>query len=371
MKQLYSAKNALEAHDLRLFLAAHGIEAKVFGDNNALESVFSFTPSSAPAVFVQQADFEQAVDLLDEFGEHPAKHKSRGTWTCNNCHQLVEGQFDTCWKCETPRGDAVVMLDAEVALTPPDAISPAAGSEEPELTSTAAQSPQPFSTRSVREIRVEVAVVLAVSWFPYCVYGLLPESPRSDEWSFAVDSIWSICNSVPVVAVVLYVMYRSELAWSTYGFKRPRLFDVFSGFCILIATSMLLTALALPLSVAWGADLANDFIESPYEFLYPSTPTEFLILALMSIAIGVGEEFAMRGYLIPRLEQLFHSSVKSIVVSSLIFASYHLYQGIGATIWIFFVGLAFGCAFCWLRRIWPLVIAHALMDFVALSGASN
>jgi membrane protease YdiL (CAAX protease family) len=173
------------------------------------------------------------------------------------------------------------------------------------------------------------------------------------------------------VAVVLYIMYRSELAWSAYGFKRPRLFDVFSGFCILIVTSMLLTTLALPLSVAWGADLASDFMESSYEFLYPSTPTEFIILALMAIAIGVGEEFAMRGYLIPRLEQLFHSTFKSIAVSSLIFASYHLYQGIGATILIFFVGLAFGCAFCWLRRIWPLVIAHALMDFVALSGATN
>ncbi|HEY3393927.1 MAG TPA: CPBP family glutamic-type intramembrane protease [Lacipirellulaceae bacterium] len=371
MKQLYSAKDALEAHDLRLFLAAHGIEAKVFGDNNALESVFAFTPSSAPAVFVQPTDFEQAVNLIEEFCDRPAKHMPQGTWTCDNCHQVVEEQFDTCWKCETPRGDAVVILDAQVALTPPDDTSPAVASEKPELTQTAARSPQPFSTRSAWEIRFEVAVVLAVAWFPYCVYGLLPESQRSDEWSFVVDSIWSISNSVPVVAVVLYIMYRSELPWSAYGFKRPRLFDVVSGFCILVATSMLLTALALPLFVAWGADPASEFMESSYEFLYPSTPTEFIILALMAIAIGVGEEFAMRGYLIPRLEQLFHSTFKSIAVSSLIFASYHLYQGIGSTIWIFFVGLAFGCAFCWLRRIWPLVIAHAFMDFVALSGAAN
>jgi membrane protease YdiL (CAAX protease family) len=371
MKQLYSAKDALEAHDLRLFLAAHGIEAKVFGDNNALESVFAFTPSSAPAVFVQPSEFEQAVKLLEEFGDRPAKHVTQGTWTCDNCHQVVDEQFDTCWKCEAPRGDSVVILDAQVALTPPDDTTPAVTSEEPELKSTAAPLSQPFSPRSVWEIRLEVAVVLAVAWFPYFVYGLLPESQRSDEWSFAIDSVWSIINSVPVVAVVLYIMYRSELPWSVYGLKRPRLFDVVSGFCILVATSMLLTILALPLSVAWGADIASDFTESSYEFLYPSTPTEFIILALMVIAIGVVEEFAMRGYLIPRLEKLLNSTFKSIAVSSLIFASYHLYQGIGAAIWIFFVGVAFGCAFCWLRRIWPLVIAHALMDFVALSAVTK
>jgi hypothetical protein len=67
MIQLYSARNALEAHRLRSFLAGHGIDAAVTGDNNAVEVGFSPTPQSAPCVYVSEADFERARFLLEEF----------------------------------------------------------------------------------------------------------------------------------------------------------------------------------------------------------------------------------------------------------------------------------------------------------------
>src|SRR3954470_17256726 len=102
MKQLYSARNALEAHDLRFFLSAHAIDSKITGDNNAFETFISFTPQSAPCVFVDDADFERASELLDEFENRPSSPDSQPAWTCSNCQQLVQSQFETCWKCSTP-----------------------------------------------------------------------------------------------------------------------------------------------------------------------------------------------------------------------------------------------------------------------------
>jgi hypothetical protein len=103
MKQLYSARNALEAHDLRFFLAAHDIDAKITGDNNAFEAGFSFTLQSAPCVFVDDADFERAGELLVQFANRPSSPESQPAWMCPNCQEAVESQFDLCWKCGTPR----------------------------------------------------------------------------------------------------------------------------------------------------------------------------------------------------------------------------------------------------------------------------
>src|SRR3954463_16411606 len=104
MKRLYSAGTALEAHDLRFYLAAHGIEAKVFGDNNAWEGAFAFTPQSAPGVFVSKADLDAASKVLEEFLNRAPIAKVEGQWTCPSCNEHVEAQFDQCWNCESPRG---------------------------------------------------------------------------------------------------------------------------------------------------------------------------------------------------------------------------------------------------------------------------
>ena len=67
----------------------------------------------------------------------------------------------------------------------------------------------------------------------------------------------------------------------------------------------------------------------------------------------------MRAYLIPRLERLLKSTCLSIVVSSVLFASYHLYQGLGSAIGQAATGAVWAASFCWARRLWPLWVAHA------------
>jgi membrane protease YdiL (CAAX protease family) len=49
-------------------------------------------------------------------------------------------------------------------------------------------------------------------------------------------------------------------------------------------------------------------------------------------------------------------------------ASYHLYQGWGGFAGNLAMGLIFAFAFSRTRRVWPLVIAHALLDIGAGVG---
>src|SRR5262249_22250408 len=96
MKQLYSARTGLEAHDIRLFLEARGINAIVYGETG-LEVGFSFTPASAPSVYVDESSFETAQELLSDYWETLEQTPSRSNWTCSHCGEVVGGQFDACW----------------------------------------------------------------------------------------------------------------------------------------------------------------------------------------------------------------------------------------------------------------------------------
>jgi membrane protease YdiL (CAAX protease family) len=56
------------------------------------------------------------------------------------------------------------------------------------------------------------------------------------------------------------------------------------------------------------------------------------------------------------------------VWSSLLRGAYHLYQGFGAGLGNIAMGLVFGYAWQRTGRLWPLVIAHGLIDTVAFVG---
>ena len=63
-----------------------------------------------------------------------------------------------------------------------------------------------------------------------------------------------------------------------------------------------------------------------------------------------------------------HTADSSEALSALLRGGYHLYQGIGAGIGNVVMGLVFGRWYQLTNRVWPLVIAHSVMDIVAFVG---
>ena len=106
-------------------------------------------------------------------------------------------------------------------------------------------------------------------------------------------------------------------------------------------------------------------------FQKPETVTGMMILFLGIIFNGFAEELDMRGYFIKRLEFLLESTPKSILFSSIVFCSYHIYQGAFGTFHVFTFGVIYGILFCKYRRIWPLVISHSLQNIVGIGFMPN
>jgi membrane protease YdiL (CAAX protease family) len=88
----------------------------------------------------------------------------------------------------------------------------------------------------------------------------------------------------------------------------------------------------------------------------------------IAIENGFLEEVLVIGYLLTRLRQLRVGPWIGIGIAAVLRGSYHLYQGYGGFVGNALMGIVFGFVFLRWRRLWPLILAHALIDSTALIG---
>jgi membrane protease YdiL (CAAX protease family) len=98
------------------------------------------------------------------------------------------------------------------------------------------------------------------------------------------------------------------------------------------------------------------------------------LLALLAVAwttAAFGEELLFRGFLLGRLRALFGggraAGIAAAALQAVAFGAIHAYQGRTGMLVTGLVGFAFGLSILRLRSLWPLVLAHGLVDTVALS----
>ncbi|HEU0102321.1 MAG TPA: CPBP family intramembrane glutamic endopeptidase [Mycobacteriales bacterium] len=89
---------------------------------------------------------------------------------------------------------------------------------------------------------------------------------------------------------------------------------------------------------------------------------------LVALQNAVLEEVLVAGYLLRRLNQHGWRPWPAVAVSAVLRGSYHLYQGLGGFVGNVAMGVLFARLYQRWGRIGPLVVAHALIDAVALVG---
>jgi len=92
------------------------------------------------------------------------------------------------------------------------------------------------------------------------------------------------------------------------------------------------------------------------------------VLVLAAAGNGVIEEVVVVGYLLTRLDQLGWRVGTAVAASALLRGTYHLYQGFGAFLGNALMGVVFALFFLRTRRLWPLIVAHTVLDVVAFLG---
>ncbi|MGH3724697.1 MAG: CPBP family intramembrane glutamic endopeptidase [Mycobacterium sp.] len=237
----------------------------------------------------------------------------------------------------------------------------------------------PSSAMSPRTIRIEIGVVLAVSFGMSAVSAILQFTaaaiaglseqtvalnPRRAELSL-IDlglNLVSITRLVAWGALAVYLLWRSGFSLSSIGLGRWRWRA--DGFRALgLAALIGLPGLALYVG-ARSMGLSVQVIPASVDDTWWRLP----VLVLSAFANGWAEEVVVVAYLQTRLRQLGYGAAPAIVSSALLRGCYHLYQGVSAGVGNLVMGLVFG--YFWHRtgRLWPLVVAHGVIDTVAFVG---
>jgi membrane protease YdiL (CAAX protease family) len=232
---------------------------------------------------------------------------------------------------------------------------------------------QPAPVRSIlprRVLREEVLLVLSLSLLASAVYAIIslatapvhgvsvslyrpvPFATQLADIVFGLAPVW----------LVLHLLRRSGEGPQAIGFAldRPR-FDALAG----VGLAAIVGAAGIGIYLAAVALNVNRIV-------IPVPPTGHWwtvpILVLGAMETALLEESIVAGYFLTRLRQLGLGAVPAIAVSALLRGTYHLYQGWGGFLGNLALGVFFGAIFLRWRRVWPLVVAHFLVDLGAGVG---
>ena len=229
-----------------------------------------------------------------------------------------------------------------------------------------ARNPVPKPPGSPRMLRLELGLVLLLAFSPG-VLGLLlmalgPENSSQVEDQLLpslVSLIFEVFLSFIPVLVIGYLLTRNREGWAGIGLTRFRAGDLGMGAILWVASFVLVLVLA---------QLFQYFGQREVDFLPEGLPLWFRAVEAVMIAVtaGVTEEIVVRGYAQTRLEQLRAPTAVILLLPTALWGVLHVYQGPGAALTIFGLGLMYAWYFQRTRRLWPLILAHTLFDLTQL-----
>lgn len=209
-------------------------------------------------------------------------------------------------------------------------------------------------------------IELILLFFTFFLPGILwPEAglalQQAGLTSYMLRFLWI---AIPQTLLLLYVIDRSggpplaefgvrPISWRDL----PRAFLVYTGiFAVLMGVN--LTSYLLP-------DSRDRLLGEGFRWSL-ERPSQVPLALLFSLATGYREELFFRSYLITRFTRFGLPAFPAILLSTLLFASGHLYQGAAGLIVATAQGLYFGLVFTRSRNLHILALAHALYNLTVL-----
>jgi membrane protease YdiL (CAAX protease family) len=177
-------------------------------------------------------------------------------------------------------------------------------------------------------------------------------------------------NQRGLVIILVYEVFAFGLIWPILSIRnwsfnsiglKPSIKDTFIGF-IFYVLMVILYFVPVMIVITIFAPLRNVFFENTQ--LVDPNINIFLII-FVSVINPIFEEIFVCAYVVEKIKK--HKGLAyGVMVSVLIRTSYHLYQGLAGMFLIVPMGIIFALWYGKTRRLWPLIVAHGLMDLVGL-----
>jgi len=100
MKHIYTSDNIVVLHSVKNVLAFNNIESFVknehiapVGASHGINNIFH------ELWILNDQDYEKAAAIIENHVENPEPVDS---WVCPRCSEENGGNFEVCWKCQSP-----------------------------------------------------------------------------------------------------------------------------------------------------------------------------------------------------------------------------------------------------------------------------
>ena len=172
-----------------------------------------------------------------------------------------------------------------------------------------------------------------------------------------------IIRDLALVVVILLLLRRhrepvAQLGWNfRNGFK-----DVILGLLLFVPFT-------------FGADLLDGWLRTvgfsapgkPLPaFLAAKGPGEIVLAFCLVAVVALAEETIFRGYLMLRFRAVTRSAGVAVVLSAVLFALGHGYEGSAGVVTVEVMGLVFALVYLWRGSLAAPIIMHFLQDFIGI-----
>jgi len=219
----------------------------------------------------------------------------------------------------------------------------------------------------IRRLPPGIEFLIVVSWaFGMPIFSSILAILGSD-----AETGRTVFNNEALVSILVFEVVQSLfLVW----FLRIRgwTLDKFGLHCTWRATAWGIVLLVVTYMLTLGAQaLAQMVLPLDHARALERYPTagrslSMELVFLTSTVNGIFEEVFVAGYIITVLKERRGDWI-AINVSTVVRMLYHLYQGPIGIITVVPLGMLYGYTYVRSRQLWPLIVAHVLVDIIGLS----
>jgi membrane protease YdiL (CAAX protease family) len=212
--------------------------------------------------------------------------------------------------------------------------------------------------RQVQLIELAIFLFLIVPSMAFSFFVI-----KQGTLGFTLTAVATILRDLGLVSLIFFFLWRNgearkRIGWTvTNGWK-----EVMVGLLLFIPLLYSMNVLEQVLR-ATGFSVPSKPLPS---FLEAKGMAEFLLASLLVIVVAAAEETIFRGYLILRLQAVTANSAAAVVLSAVIFALGHGYEGSAGVITVGVMGLIFALVYLWRQSLVAPMVMHFLQDFMGI-----
>lgn len=211
---------------------------------------------------------------------------------------------------------------------------------------------------AVMDVVAVIVLVPAAAIGSGLLLGLVSSEPRLAEVV--------LVQALLVLAGVYTLMARRERRFAEIGLVRPRANDIGRALLVVLAAFGVNIVLTLAVLASSPETLEQHLAGLESIALGLSEGAPFAATLVLLLLVGFYEELVARGLLLTRLREILGGFWPPAIVSAVLFALGHFYQGVYGMVQTALLGLVLAAFTLRWGTLWPAILAHSAVNILSV-----